>query len=298
METIKWVQGVITFVKVAELGSFSKAAMALGVSKSHISKSIASLEEEIGMALFHRSTRKLTLTDSGEHFLSRSKNSLENLEFAKKDMIARSESPRGTLRVTLAGIFGEDYIAPVAMKLIKKYPDLRIELDFNTRIVDLIEEKFDVAIRFGHLQDSSLLAQKIATRQEFVCASKIYLSKHGTPTKLEDLKLHNCLGAKSWSFKKSGKVVQAGISGNLYSNNPRVLLKAALKGIGIVRLPGVYVFEEMKKKRLVPILEDFSLGSTDIWAVTPNRHAQNVNVKVFIDEVRKSLNEGFSDVMF
>ena len=219
------------------------------------------------------------------------------LEAAKKDVITNSETPRGILRVTLAGIFGENYIAPVVMELVKKYPELKIELDFNSRIVDIIDEKFDVAIRFGHLQDSSLIAQKIASRREFVCASKSFLSSHAIQTP-KDLTKVNCLGGAVWNFKKNGKAISVSVNGNLKTNNPRVLLKAALSGLGVIRLPGSYVFSDINKGKLVPILEDYNLGSTDIWAVTPSRNEQNINVRVFIDAVQKALAEDYPELLF
>lgn len=297
METIKWVQGIVAFVKVAETSSFSRAADTLGVSKSHISKAISQLEEDLKTSLFSRSTRKIQLTSRGEQFLKECRQSLEALEAAKKDVISNAETPRGLLRVTLAGIFGENYIAPVVMELVKKYPELKIELDFNSRIVDIIDEKFDVAIRFGHLQDSSLIAQKIASRREFVCASRSYLSTHPIHVP-KDLTKANCLGGRVWSFKKNGKSILVSVNGNLKTNNPRVLLKAALSGLGVIRLPGSYVFADINKGKLIPILEDYNLGSMDIWAVTPSRNEQNINVKTFIGAIQKALAEDYPEVLF
>jgi DNA-binding transcriptional LysR family regulator len=298
METIRWVQGVIAFVKVAETGSFSRAADALGVSKSHISKTIKSLEEELGIALFSRSTRQIQLTDIGAKFLENCQNSLENLEGAKKNIINLSDTPRGVLRVTLAGVFGENYIAPVVIEMSRKYPDLKIELDFTSRIIDLIDEKFDVAIRFGHLQNSSLIAQKIASRREFICASESYLKQAGILKKPSDLARHNCLGGPLWSFKEKNKSIQIHVDGNLKSNNPRVILQAALSGVGVIRLPGSYVHDDIKKGKLVSLLEEYSEGPKDIWVVTPTRHEQNINVKTFITEVKKSLAKKYSDFIF
>lgn len=295
---MKWLQGVIAFVKVGETGSFSKAAKALGVSKSHISKTIRQLEEDLGIALFLRSTREIQLTSRGEKFLENCRLSLASLEGAKQDIIHSSDKPRGTLRVTLAGIFGENYIAPVVIKMAKDYPALKIELNFDARIVDLIAEKFDVAIRFGQLKDSTLKSQKIASRREYICASKSYLQAKAEIKEPKDLLQHNCLGPNLWNFKKHGKAIQVQVNGNFKTNNPRVLLRAAKSGLGIVRLPGSYVFEEIQKGKLIPILEDFSEGKMDIWAVTPTRHEQNINVKTFINEVKKALTEDYPEVLF
>lgn len=299
METIKSLQGIISFVKVAEVGSFSKAAEQLNVSKSHISKNIRQLEADLGIALFVRSTRKVQLTHLGERFLETCHESLKNLDSAKQEILDLSETPRGTLRVTLAGIFGEDYIAPIVIEMAKKYPELKVELNFSTRIVDLIEEKYDVAIRIGHLENSSLMAQKIASRFEYVVCSKGYLAHAPELKDPQDLVNHNCIGERSsWSFKKRGKSFQVPVSGNFKSNNPRVLQKAALAGLGIARLPGSYAFEEIRKGRLVSVLENFSEGKKDIWAVTPIRHKQNINVKTFIQEVKKHLADDYGHVLF
>ncbi len=298
METIKWVQCILTFVKVSELESFSGAAKSLGISKSHVSKTIKALEEELGAALLVRSTRKVRLTGLGEDFLKNARISLEQLEVTKTEISKFSDSPRGTLRVTLAGVFGENYIAPVLIQMAKKYPDLKIEMSFDTRIVDLIEERFDVGIRIGHLQTSSLFAQKIATRREYVCTSPAFLKKNKRPMITSDLKGLNCLGGPEWTFKVDGKISHIAVKGNLKSNNPRVILHAALDGLGIVRLPGSYVFEYIKSGKLVPLLEDYNEGKKDIWAVTPTRHKMNINVSTFLQELKKFLAEGYSDVLF
>ncbi|MFS4459101.1 LysR substrate-binding domain-containing protein [Bdellovibrio sp. HCB2-146] len=299
METIKSLQGIIAFVNVAETGTFSKAAVQLGVSKSHVSKVISQLEKDLGISLFLRSTRKIQLTNLGERYLETCRHALENLDAAKREILDLSETPRGTLRVTLAGIFGEEYIAPVLIEMAKKYPDLRVELDFSSRIVDLIAEKFDVAIRIGHLQDSTLMAQKVASRVEYVVCTKGYLA-HAPPLKEPaDLYAHNCIGERlSWSFKKRGQPIRVSVNGNLKSNNPRVIQKAALAGLGIARLPGSYVFEEIKRGRLISVLENYGEGKKDIWVVTPARRTQNVNVKMFIQELKKYLSNDYADVVF
>ncbi len=299
METIKWVQGLLAFVKVSEVNNFSSAAKALGVSKSHISKTIKSLEEEVGQSLFLRSTRKVQLTSAGEAFLTQCKETLEKLEHTKLELMAPKDKPKGLLRVTMAGVFGENFIAPVLIQMAKKYPDLKIEMNFDSKIVDLIEEKFDVGIRVGHLQDSSLFATKIASRREFICASPDYLKKMGAPKTLEDLKNHNCLGeTKLWTFKEDKKVKKISLKGNLTSNNPRTLLMAALSGVGIIKLPGSYVFEEIKNKKLVSLLEHYTDEHRDIWAITPIKAKLNINIATFTEEVKKFLANNYNDVLF
>lgn len=298
METIKSLQGIVEFVSVGETGSFSGAARQLGVSKSHISKMIRQLEEDLGATLLLRSTRKVQLTNLGEKYFQSCRQSLSNLRIAKSEITDLSQTPAGTLRISAAGVFGEEYIAPVLIKIAKDYPKLKIELDFSSRLVDLIEEKFDVAIRIGELKDSSLVAQRIASRLEYVVCSKGYLQQKGSLQDLSDLAQHNCLGERLlWTFKKRGKLIQVPVTGNFKSNNPRVILKAALSGLGVARLPGAYVFEEIKKGRLVSVLDQYSEGKKDIWVLTPARK-QNLNVRMFVQELKSYLAEGYHDVLF
>ncbi len=297
METIKWIESIVHFVQVAESESFSVAARNLGVSKSQVSKTIKALEEEVGEVLFLRSTRSIRLTSYGEEFLTECRTSLEKLQQVKTQIKEQGRSPRGTLRVTTAGIFGENFIAPVLLEMARKYPELQIEIYFDAKIIDLIEEKFDVGIRIGNLKSSSMYAQKIATRREFVCASKEYLKKYGTPKHPKDLKNHNCLGNK-WKFRIDKKIKEWPTNGNIKTNNPRVLLQAALDGMGIVKLPGSYVFEHITEGSLVPLLENYSEGKSDIWAVTPYRANKNINVSTFIDALKAHLNSDYPDVLF
>lgn len=294
METIKSLRGVLAFVKVAQTGSFSKAATELQVSKSHISKQIVELEKELGVTLLVRSTRKVSLTNLGQRYLEKCELALTHLNEAQKDLQEVALTPHGSLRVTLAGIFGEEYIAPVLIEMAQKYPDLKVELDFSSRIVDLIEEKFDMAIRIGPLKNSTLVTQKIASRVEYVVCTKSYLAKSAPLNTPQDLQNHNCLGeSSSWTFKQKGKTLRVPVKGNFKSNNPRVIQKAVLAGLGVARLPGSYTFEEIKKGRLIPVLESFREDKKDIWLVTPTRNSKNINVRIFIQELKKSLSKDY-----
>ncbi len=287
METIKWLQSVTVFSKVALYESYSLAAKELGVSKSFASKTVRELEDTLGAQLLSRSTRKVALTAKGRDFLSRCSSSLGSLEHMRLSARDLTETVHGPLRISVAGIFGERYIAPLTFELSKKYPKLEIELNFESRMVDLIAENYDVAIRIGEMEDSSLFARKIATRMEFVCASKEYLARAGFPESPRDLSAHNCLsvGTREWIFEEKGKKLSVNIAGNFRSNNPRAVLEAALSGVGIVRLPGSYVSGHIQTGELVNLLTEFATAAKDIWVVTPYRKEMNANVKVFIEEL-------------
>lgn len=296
---MKSFKGVMAFVKVAETGSFSRAAEELEVSKSYISKQIVQLEHELGLNLFVRSTRKVSLTNLGHRYLESCKLALAHLEDAQKDILDIAQTPQGNLRVTLAGIFGEEYIAPVLIEMAKKYPKLKVELNFSSQVIDLIAEKFDIAIRIGHLQNSTLFAQKIASRVEYVVCSKNYQQTAPPLNEPKDLIYHNCLGERTaWTFKKRGKSFHTPVKGNFKSNNPRVIQKAALAGLGVARLPGSYTFEEIKKGKLIPVLESYSEDKKDIWIVTPTRNTKNINVRIFIEELKKHISNDYPNVYF
>ncbi len=296
---MKSFKGVMAFVKVAETGNFSRAAEELEVSKSYISKQIVQLEHELGLNLFVRSTRKVSLTNLGHRYLESCKLALAHLEDAQKDILDIAQTPQGNLRVTLAGIFGEEYIAPVLIEMAKKYPQLKVELNFSSQVIDLIAEKFDIAIRIGHLQNSTLFAQKIASRVEYVVCSKNYLQAAPALNEPKDLIHHNCLGERTaWTFKKRGKSFHTPVKGNFKSNNPRVIQKAALAGLGVARLPGSYTFEEIKKGKLIPVLESYSEDKKDIWIVTPTRNTKNINVRIFIEELKKHISNDYPNVYF
>lgn len=297
---MKWMQSIVVFSKVGELQSFSRAGEVLGISKSYVSKLIRELEEEMGAQLFSRSTRKVVLTALGRDFLARCRESMGELERTRREAHDLSRTVQGPLRVSVAGLFGEDYIAPLAIELSQKYPKLELELSFETRIVDLIAENFDVAIRFGALEDSSLVARKLASRREFICASHSYLERAGFPRRPQDLVNHNCLttGAREWAFELHKKKLMVPISGNFKSNNARTLLKAALMGAGIVRLPGSYVFNHIQEGELVSLLGEFAPPKSDIWVVTPYRKEMSVNVKVFTQALEQFFPEGHPNMLY
>ncbi len=300
METIKWIQSVTVFNKVALLESYSLAALELGISKSYASKVVRELEESMGAQLLSRSTRKVTPTAIGRDLLARCSSSLGMLEHTKRSAHDLSGHVQGPLRISVAGIFGERYIAPLTIELSKKYPKLEIELNFESRMVDLIAENYDVAIRFGELEDSSLYARKIASRMEFVCASKEYLAFAGFPNHPRELSLHNCLcvGAREWIFQEEGKKLAVNVNGNYKSNNPRTILEAALAGAGIVRLPGSYVSSYIQNGELVSLLSQFTPAAKDIWVVTPYRREMNANVKVFIEEIERLFSSNKASMLF
>jgi DNA-binding transcriptional LysR family regulator len=291
METIKTLSALSVFQKVAHHQSFSKAADELSVSKAHVSKLIQSLERDYGEALFYRSTRKVSLTVAGDSLLRQCLGPLTELAGISENIKRTRQTPKGSLRVTVAGAFGEEIIAPLIFELIALYPELKIELAFSTRNVDLIDDSFDIAIRVGELSNSKLIGRKISTRKEYLCASKAYLNKFGVPASPQELSDHQCLigATDTWSILEKNQIKRVKLSGRFKSDNARVLVKAAMAGLGIVKLPDVYVDKYLSSGKLVSVLEKFMPSEIPIWALSHSKKIDSINVKVFLEMLEKKL---------
>ncbi|WP_044557333.1 LysR substrate-binding domain-containing protein [Halobacteriovorax marinus] len=291
METMRVISSLSVFEKVAKNQSYSLAAKEMGVSKAYVSKIITSLEEEFGEKLFIRSTRKVKLSYLGEELLAKCSSPLNILESISESLANRSPTPKGVFKVSLAGAYGEDYIAPVLFKMAKEYPDLKVDISFSTRNVDLLDENVDVAIRVGDLADSNLYARKISFRREYICATKKYVKLNGEPKSPKELKEFNCLMGVGdyWSFIIKKKVERIKLSGNIRSDNGRVLLKAALDSIGLVKLPDVYVKEYIDSGKLLSVLDSYLAKEIPIWAVTHTRKKDSVNLQHFLDLLEEFL---------
>lgn len=280
--------GLDIFVKVAELGNFSAAAEQLQVSKAHVSRQVSRLEERLGVQLFERSTRKVALTELGEAFYLRTRDNLQALEDAQRSVMDLQEVPQGNLRIAAAGLFAERHVAPAAASFMQRYPELNIELNFSDRMVDLIGEGFDLAIRSGMLKDSSLIARRITSRRIMLCASPAYLQQHGQPESLEDLKQHNCLqgASSSWHFKTAqGRNAEYKVAGNWSSNNGYAVLQAGLQGLGLLQLPEFYVQEAIDQQQLISLLETFEPKDNGIWAVYPSNRHLTAKVRLFVEHL-------------
>jgi DNA-binding transcriptional LysR family regulator len=261
MASHRW-ESIEAFERVVRLGSFTRAADDLGVSRSHVSRQINALENRLDAQLLLRTTRKVSTTDVGQAFYMQCRQVLDNLDEAERAVLDLQANPRGILRVTVAGAFGEDFIAPAALDFMAEYRDLIVELNFSNRLIDLISEGYDVAIRAGTLKDSSLIARRISTRKLLTCASPEYLLRNGTPSSIHSLTNHNCLlgTLDSWRFRENGRNQDLRVSGNWRSNNGRSLLRAARAGLGLVQLPSFYLDQDIIDGALLPF-----------WKITTQR---------------------------
>ncbi len=287
------VTGMQVFVRVAALGSLSAAARALGMSQTMVTKHIGAIERRLGVKLVHRTTRRLTLTEAGRRYLDAAERILAELEEAEAVASADRFEARGTLRVNAPVSFGMREIAPLLPDFVKANPAVTIDLGLNDRVVDIIEEGWDLAIRIGNLAESTMVARKLAPCRTALCAAPAYLAAKGTPRTVADLKNHNCLGytlsrsvgSDRWSFGREGAVTVP-ISGNLRANNGDVLVAAAVAGQGLIYQPTFLVNSEIRARRLVSITLDHpTIEYPGIFAMYPPDRRPPAKVRAFIDFV-------------
>lgn len=282
---------VETFITVVDSGSFSAAARTLGVSKSHVSKILSRLEERLGARLLHRTTRHLGLTDVGQAFYNRGTTILAELEEAERTVTALQTEPRGTLRLSGPLTFGVKYLTPVVSRFMAQWPDLRVELHLDDRRVDLMAEGYDLAVRIvNQLDDSSLIARRLARAQSRLWASEAYLREHGRPEHPDDLKTHRCLlysyqrAGQAWSLHSpDGTPHLVRVQGPLEINNGEALLNAAIDGLGVVIAPDFISNEAVRAGQLQPVLPGWTLPENSIWAIYPHNRHLSAKVRLLLD---------------
>ncbi len=288
------------FLDVMRHRSFTDVAKARGIAPSSVSRSIARLENELGVRLFQRSTRKLEPTEAGLLYFDRISPMLVTLESAHQAAADVSEEPRGTLRVSASVVFGEQKIVPLLPELAEKYPFLDIELVLTDAYLDLIEERIDVAIRLGSLEDSSHIAFQLANMAFFVTASPAYLEKYGKPSTPSQLSEHNCLlfprtgYSLNWHFKNGARVPEEiPIRGRCSITNSQAIKTCTLAGMGVSLLPDWLVSREIADGRLLRLFSKFEVTATDfkssVWLLYPSREYLPLKVRVFNEYVKARL---------
>ena len=267
-------EGIEEFVRVVEKGSFSKAAQAMGLSKSHMSKHVKKLENRLDVTLIHRTTRKLHLTNQGQAFFLKCQSIIHDLEDVHASLVNETTDPRGHIRLTVAGAFGEDFLSPVIAEFLQDYPDVSVDITFTNRRVDLLEEQFDLAIRSGMDDKSTPQGEKLFSHPLITAASPEYLDKRGTPNSISVLKSHNCLCGTlpHWRFQAGGHVREISVNGTWHSNNGRALVHAAKAGLGIIQVPDFYVTEALAEGLLTEILAPARVENNSFWAIYPKSH--------------------------
>ena len=278
------------FVKVVELSSFTAAAEALEMSQPVVSKAVTRLEEKLGARLLNRTTRRLSLTEAGAALYRRSVSALAEIEDAELEVARFQTEPRGTLRISAPMSFAILHLGHLLPQFHERFPGVNVELHLDDRQVDLVEEAFDLAIRVGRLQDSNLVARKLAPCRQVLCASPAYLQKMGAPERPEDLLEHRCIiysllsTPREWRFTDAqGESHVVPITGALQSNNGLLNRSAAIAGAGIVLLPEFYIGEELRSGALKPLLPEFTPIELAMYALYPERRNLTPKVRAFVD---------------
>lgn len=280
---------MLVFARVVEARSFSAAATRMGVSKSAVSKQVSRLEDRLGARLLNRTTRRLSLTEIGAAFYERCARIAAEAEEAELAVTRLHQEPRGTLRVNAPQSFASRHLSPLLPEFLAAHPELRVDLTLADRIVDVIEEGYDVVIRIAELADSSLIARKLAYARRVVCAAPAYWDARGRPVAPADLRAHDCLGYSylasrgEWPFEGPDGPTSVKVTGTLNTNSGDVLMDAATAGRGVVFLPTFICGAALADGRLEAVLEDYEAAPRGVFAVYPHNRHLSAKVRAFVD---------------
>jgi DNA-binding transcriptional LysR family regulator len=282
-------RSMATFVRVAELGSFSAAARRQGIARSVVTRQIAQLENAVGTKLMTRSTRRLTLTSAGSAYLDKCREILDLVEMAETELAQEHQSLRGSVRMSLPLSYGIRRLAPLLLEFAEQHPEVQIEMDYSDRQVDLIEEGVDLAIRITLRLADSDIVRRIGTVRMLAAASPEYLAQHGEPLHPAELINHDCLSytardnIDSWQFIVDGTLADFAVRARLHSNNGDVLNRAAARGMGITYQPDFIVAESIASGAVTPILTAYSAVELGVYLVLPSNRQIPYRIRVLID---------------
>ncbi|MFP8778849.1 LysR substrate-binding domain-containing protein [Hydrogenophaga sp. RWCD_12] len=291
------INGIQAFVKTAELGSFVAAGRALEISASAVGKGVARLEQEVGVRLLQRSTRRLQLTAEGHLFHERCRRILDELDDAQAMLSRSREAPRGKLRVS-APVVGYHFLVPVLPEFLHRYPDVELDVNFTDRAVDLIHEGIDVAIRSGDLPDSRYVSRPLQRFRLLLCATPAYLNRHGVPASMEEMKEHACVRFRhpdtgkllDWPLREEWAGRPLSLRTVLACNNIEAVFNATLRSIGIACLPDFLVRDALAEGQLVSVLEHEMGPGGQFKALWPSSRHLSPKVRVFVDHLGARLN--------
>jgi DNA-binding transcriptional LysR family regulator len=295
----------LVLVRVVQEGSFRSAARALGMPKTTVSRKVSELEEQLGVQLLQRTTRTLALTDAGAAFVEEAEGAFTRLEAAEAAVTELQREPRGKLRVTTTVPLGQAFLAPIVVAFLEAYPDVEVMLHLTDRPVDLVSERFDVALRTGALADSTLMARLVVNGGYRVVASPAYLEQHGTPETPSDLTRHACvrftkLGSAvrtTWPFGKGTRAVEVPVNGRFVSDDFVSLRTAAERGLGIARLPAIVVHASIRAGHLVSLLDAHATPTTPMHLVyVGSRHLPS-RTRAFLDFVEPRLARALAEAV-
>ncbi|MDN6275179.1 LysR family transcriptional regulator [Psychrobacter sp.] len=300
---MRW-DGISEFVYVAEYESFTRAAKELGISTAQVSRQVNALEKRLNIKLLYRTTRKVSLTEEGRVFYQHCRGVLDGLDAAEQAVSRFQSTPQGRIKLTAPMTYGEQQLLPLINDFMVQYSDIEVTAFLSNQTVDLIDGGYDLAIRIGKLNDSTMMAKKLSHRTNFVCAAPSYLDKYGVPHTLDDLSHHNCLlGTRDyWYFRDTKqtdtdqktnhsivKEKNLRVSGSIQYNNGHSLVDAALKGLGVVQLPDYYVQKYLASGELTSLLDDYREPEESIWAIYPHNRHLSPKIRLLVDYLAEHL---------
>jgi DNA-binding transcriptional LysR family regulator len=289
---MKW-DGISEFVYVAEYESFTKAAKKIGISTAQVSRQVSALEQRLNIKLLYRTTRKVSLTEEGRVFYQHCRGVLDGLDAAEQAVTHLQSKPQGMIKLTAPVTYGERQLIPLVNDFMVQYDDIEVTALLSNQQLDLVEDSYDLAIRIGKLRDSTMMAKKLSSRTNFVCASPSYIEKYGIPHSLTELGQHNCLlgTLDYWHFKESGKEKNIRVTGSVRYNSGYSLVDAAIKGLGIVQLPDYYVQKHLESGELVSLLDNFREPEEGIWAIYPHNRHLSPKIRLLLDYLAAHLSK-------
>ncbi|WP_019029934.1 LysR family transcriptional regulator [Colwellia piezophila] len=287
---MQW-DGISEFVYVAENESFTLASKKMAISTAQVSRQISALEQRLNIKLFYRTTRKVSLTEEGRIFYQHCRSVLDGLDAAERAITNLQSKPQGKIKLTAPVTYGEKQILPLVNNFIKQYSDVEVSAYLSNRQIDIVEEGYDLAIRLGKLGDSTMMAKKLGSRANYVCASPHYVEQHGIPHSISELNKHSCLLGTSdhWHFRDSGREKSIRVTGRLRYNSGYSLTDAALKGLGIVQLPDYYVEQYIQSGKLITLLDNYRAPDEGIWAVYPQNRHLSPKIRLLVDYLAEQL---------
>ena len=272
-------QDMFTFVRVVEEGSFTNAARSLGMPKSTVSRQVARLEDRLGVRLLHRTTRSLRLSDAGQAYYERARRIVSDIKEAEEAVSSLQATPRGTLRITAPMQDNQPYLGAIVSSFLTKYPEVQVEVHMTNRLVDMVDEGFDVAIRGGVLKDSSLIARKLGSSRRMMVGSPAYLKANGTPSSASDLPKHAVLG-----YQPDGnRLLGVPLTPRLVANNMEILRRCAIADQGLAWLPEILVSVDVTEGRLTEVLPESKVQRGGLYVVYPHNRHLSAKVRAFVD---------------
>jgi len=284
------------FVLLAKLGSLAATARELGLTPPAVTKRLMVMEQRLGVRLLNRTTRRVSLTSEGETYLAQATRILADIRDMEESVSSSRAAPKGLLRVNATLGFGRTTIAPLVSAFAKRHPEVEVQLQLTDRAINLVEDAYDLGIRFGELPDTRLGARKILSNQRYLCASPAYLRRNGTPRTPQELAQHRCILHRqndeaygAWKLQKGRKHETVKVHGSLSSNDGDVVLGWALDGHGILLRSEWDAAKYLDSGRLQVVLPDYSLPAADLYAYYPSRRQQPARVRAFIDFLAQSI---------